>query len=170
MTPSSGGERFQVRATPVPWLIAFAYGVSIGQVSGVPRSLERLRFDIDAKCEPPTTRQQMLVRLQRLLEDRLELRFHRETRDAASFVLLVSTGGPKLHENTNGSVTAISSKGPRGFTFTNYTMPFFASTLATATETPVIDKTALPYFFLGAFHGVFVAGPVGFSKTASGRL
>src|SRR5580658_716830 len=55
------------------------------------------RFTIDATTNTPTTRPMLLgPMMQSILEDRFQLKVHRETREVPIFELTVASGGPKL--------------------------------------------------------------------------
>jgi uncharacterized protein (TIGR03435 family) len=74
-------------------LIELAYSVP---VSGGPAWIGTERYDIDAKAEGAPGQESMRgPMLQALLEDRFQLKIHRESRDVPAFVLAVGRGGPK---------------------------------------------------------------------------
>jgi uncharacterized protein (TIGR03435 family) len=56
------------------------------------------RFDIEAKAEIGATEDRFRMMLQGLLEDRFQLKVHREMRDLPHFELVVANGRPKLKE------------------------------------------------------------------------
>jgi uncharacterized protein (TIGR03435 family) len=76
-------------------LIASAYALRTYQVTG-PSWIETERYNIVAKVPAGATREQVNVMCQRLLADRFQLQFHRETRDLPVYDLVVAKGGPKL--------------------------------------------------------------------------
>jgi uncharacterized protein (TIGR03435 family) len=79
--------------------IKFAYGiVSDGQLSGPDwiRTYE-VRFDVVAQAPADTPREQLLLMLQTLLEDRLKLAIHREQRQLRFLALAMGKNGPKIH-------------------------------------------------------------------------
>lgn len=53
-----GGQRFTATNLPLTALIMLAYDVTPRQISGVPNSFATERYDIDAKCDHPMTKQQ----------------------------------------------------------------------------------------------------------------
>jgi uncharacterized protein (TIGR03435 family) len=66
-------------------------------VTGGPAWLDSVRYDIDAKPEFLQSLEMMRgPMMQALLEDRFQLKIHRETRDVAVYALTVAKGGPKL--------------------------------------------------------------------------
>jgi uncharacterized protein (TIGR03435 family) len=79
--------------------IGTAYGIAGGRdyfLSG-PDWLDAERFDISAKFSPETPGRDVLLLLQRLLDERFELRNHRESREFSAYVLVLGKNVPKLH-------------------------------------------------------------------------
>ncbi len=69
------------------------------------------RYRIDAKPAAPQSEGTMRgPMLQRLLEERFQLKIHRETRDVPAYALTVAKGGPKLHPFEEGSCTPLDLK------------------------------------------------------------
>jgi uncharacterized protein (TIGR03435 family) len=58
--------------------------------------LQPERYEIDAKADGNANRNQMFLMLQSLLEDRFQLKVHRETRDLPVYALVAAKGGLKL--------------------------------------------------------------------------
>jgi bla regulator protein blaR1 len=101
------GGRLIVTGASLKGLIAFAYAVRDFQISGGPNWITTDRWDIEARAEestvPPPTGppdpnrpNPLAIRLQLLLEDRFQLKVHRETREMPVFELTVAKGGPKV--------------------------------------------------------------------------
>jgi uncharacterized protein (TIGR03435 family) len=101
------GGRLVIRAVPLRALITFAYRVRDFQISGGPGWVTTDRWDMEARAEEgsitppngppdPNTPDAMAIRLQSLLEDRFQLKFHRETRDLPIYELSLAKGGLKL--------------------------------------------------------------------------
>jgi hypothetical protein len=57
--PAPGGQRFTATNATVRMLIMMAYNVTDRQVSGAPGWIASEGYDIDAKAERPTTREQL---------------------------------------------------------------------------------------------------------------
>lgn len=73
-------------------------------ILGGPAWIESERYRVNA--ETPAAQKQGTMRgpmMQALLEDRFQLKMHRETREAPVFVLTVAKGGPKLEQWREGS-------------------------------------------------------------------
>jgi len=80
-------------------LIRSAYNLRDLQITGGPSWVKSQGFDIQAKppqTAAPVARNQTLLMLQALLEDRFQLKFHRETRQVAAYALTVAPRGPQL--------------------------------------------------------------------------
>ncbi len=98
---------------PVQILIQYAYGVQPFQVVDSARWLQSGRYEIDAKADGKATRNQMFLMLQSLLEDRFQLKIHRETRDMPVYALVAAKGGLKLPPpKGNGCVDSAADAAP----------------------------------------------------------
>jgi uncharacterized protein (TIGR03435 family) len=86
----------------LPILIQYAYGVQPFQVAGITERLSG-RWEIDAKADGNASRNKMFLMLQSLLEDRFQLRTHRETRDLPVYALAAAKGGMKLPPPKGGN-------------------------------------------------------------------
>ena len=86
-----------------------------------------------------------MILIQALLEDRFQLRFHRETRELPVFNLVVAKGGSKLKQNVDAG--AHGSFGTRGgppvveMYGTNDNMENLIRRLASIVGRPITDKT-----------------------------
>ncbi len=69
---------------------------------GVPSSLTSRRYQIDAKADAAASRGQMFLMLQSLLEDRFQLKTHREMKEMPVFALVANKGGLKLQAPKEG--------------------------------------------------------------------
>ena len=98
--PSPGG-RFTLTNIPLQFVLMIAYRVKEFQLSGAPAWLNQERYDIEAKADGNPSLDAMLPMLQTLLEDRLQLKFHHETKELPIYVLAVAKAG-KLHESEKG--------------------------------------------------------------------
>jgi uncharacterized protein (TIGR03435 family) len=141
MTRLPGGERLRVTNFPLLWLIGEAYHVPNRQISGLPDTKET--YDIEAKADHPVSREQMMAMLQHLLEDRLKLTIHRETKEMKAQALVVAKGGPKFQENQDGAALFMDRTGTSKFSFRNMPMTLFANALSAWVDDTVVDKTGL---------------------------
>jgi uncharacterized protein (TIGR03435 family) len=110
------------------------------------------RFTIQAKAEHPekATEKELLQMLQALLEDRFNLKFHRENKDLPGFALVVAKNGPKLQAakgDESGMNFGPSGKpglgGPAVFNARRCSILSLAQMLTTFGPGPVADQTGL---------------------------
>jgi uncharacterized protein (TIGR03435 family) len=80
----------------LPILIQYAYDVEPFQVFGGPNWLTSERYQIDAKADAAVSRDQMFLMLQSLLEDRFQLKTHRDMKEQSVFALVPNKGSLKL--------------------------------------------------------------------------
>jgi uncharacterized protein (TIGR03435 family) len=90
------GNRFSTRLASLGLLIQNAYAVNSFQIVGGPEWMNSQGFDIDAKASGNPTRSQIWLMLRSLLEDRFNLRVHRETKLMPVYSLSLAKGGLKL--------------------------------------------------------------------------
>ena len=100
------GGRFVARGVPLRPLMTYAYHVQNFQISGGPGWMVTDRWDIEARAEegsiPPTSlanpnaADPMAIRLQSLLEDRFQLKIHRETKEFPIYELTIAKSGLKM--------------------------------------------------------------------------
>jgi uncharacterized protein (TIGR03435 family) len=88
--------RFTVSNTPLRTLIRNAYKVPDFTISGGPVWMNTDRYDIEAKVEGELRGDDLLFVLRTLLEDRFQLKVHRETKEGPVYLLTVAKGGPRL--------------------------------------------------------------------------
>jgi uncharacterized protein (TIGR03435 family) len=143
MGPLPGGERFMARNMPLVWLLSAAYSVPMSQISGL--SPDNEGYDIEAKAEHPVNREQMMLLLRSLLEDRFKLVVRRETKQLTARVLVVAKGGAKMDENRDGAELAMRKITGNKMSYHNITMPQFVNILAFDEEVgdTVVDGTGL---------------------------
>jgi uncharacterized protein (TIGR03435 family) len=148
--------------------IRSAYRLGENQISG-PDWIASERFDISAKIPEGSTREQVPQMLQALLEDRFQLKSHRETKDFPVYGLTVAKSGLKLQRTpgTEGEDPAdarksgvdVTASGSAAGTTVNFgngsyfslrdnkiegkklTMAALASTLTRFVDRPIIDMT-----------------------------
>jgi len=77
-------------------------------IEGGPSWLDSDRFEINARAEGGTSQITMAgPMMQALLEDRFNLKIHREIREVPAYALTVTKGGPKLKPFREGDCTPI---------------------------------------------------------------
>jgi len=84
-------------------LMQGAYGLQPFQISGGPEWIESEQYGVDAKAAGNADSAQMFRMLQSLLEDRFQLRVHRESREMPVYALMAGRGGFKLPPPRDGS-------------------------------------------------------------------
>ena len=149
--------------------IGMAYRLKLYQISG-PDWVGTDRFDVAATLPDGSLPAQVPDMMQTLLEERFQLKFHRDSKDFPVYALQVAPGGLKIPEappdpeleNANakapqafvggGSNQGVSVNLGRGssFTFANnkfaakrINMPALAGTLERFLDRPVVDMTNL---------------------------
>jgi uncharacterized protein (TIGR03435 family) len=160
------GAQFRSAFLTLKDYLGVAYRVKIYQISG-PDWISSDRFDISATL-PPGTTTQIPEMMQRLLEERFQLKLHREKKDFPVYVLEIAKGGIKMQESApdpnaedakapvnitgSGSGQGVSVNLGRGssYTFGNnkfeakrLTMPNLAGSLERFMDRPIVDMTDL---------------------------
>jgi uncharacterized protein (TIGR03435 family) len=143
--PAPGGQRFTATNASLRMLIIMAYNITDRQVSGGPGWIASEGYDIDAKAELPTTREQLYLMLQTLLADRFQLTLRRETRELPVYALVVDKAGSRLkrHGSQDGVPPEIKRAGNGKVVFQNVPLSRLSWFLSTQVGRSVIDKTGL---------------------------
>src|SRR6202521_827104 len=142
------GGRFQVNNAQLIFVIQQIYGVRDFQIVGAPKWItdwNTARFDIEAKAESAASEDQLRLMAQHLLEDRFQLKLHRETREMPVYLLTPGKGGLKVavtpdNGRPRGS-GAIAFQDRGWIQGQNVSMEYFAKTLSQFTDHPVLDGT-----------------------------
>jgi uncharacterized protein (TIGR03435 family) len=163
---SESPGRLTLRCITVQDLIHFAYGGRTAspqtpQISGGPRWIDSDRFDIEAKADGNPSDEMMAgPMLQTLLEDRFQLKVHREIRERPVYVLTVAKSGLKLQPLQHAcQVPDPCGIGKMRSNGQNMTLDVHAMSIADFSgslglDRPVIDKTGVAGLF--DFHLEFV--------------
>ena len=108
--------QFRIGGLTVKDYISMAYAVKLNQISG-PDWITTDRFDIAATLPDGARQDQVPSMMQTLLEDRFELKTHREKKDFPVYALRVAAGGLKMTEVLpDPGVEASDAKAPQTFT------------------------------------------------------
>jgi uncharacterized protein (TIGR03435 family) len=91
-----GPGMFSATNVSIPLLIQVAYSVRNFQVSGGPGWINSEKYDITAKSAGKVPIPQTLLLLQGLLENRFNLKVHRESRELPVYILSIARGGLKM--------------------------------------------------------------------------
>jgi len=146
------GGRFIATATTVRTLIRVAFGIDNNRISGAPNWIDSETFDIDATTEnhaEVTNPQQFQGLILSLLEDRFQLKFHREMKEVPVYWLVLEKPGkpgiglkpsrsdiqPNMSTNSSGSRAEMKASG--------MSMVDIASALSRQAGRPVEDHTGL---------------------------
>jgi uncharacterized protein (TIGR03435 family) len=95
MLPPRGG-RFTATNIPFQFLLTLAFKIKDFQLTGAPAWVSSERYDIEAKAAGNPSLGEVDKMVQALLEDRLQFKFHRETKELPIYALVVAKAG-KLH-------------------------------------------------------------------------
>lgn len=153
--PNRPGQAFRVRGrtfdtlnTTLRDLMTFAYGLHPGQVIGAPKWIEEERYDLTAQPDgegAPSDRQWRGA-IQKLLAERFNLKFRRETRELGAYVLTQTPGGHTLNKSGGDpdGLPGMFFKGAGVLPVINATMGDFTGLLqAVVLDRPVVDRTGL---------------------------
>src|SRR5580700_2524232 len=72
--PMPGGQRYVATNAPLMAMVMGAYRITDSQILGAPKWMIFDPWDVDAKAEHPSTREQLQEMFQTLLADRFKLR------------------------------------------------------------------------------------------------
>ena len=121
--------------------IQLAYGLQYRQLEG-PREIFEDRYDISAKAAGPAGPDEMKLMLRTVLEDRLQMQFHRESHEMAVNVLTIARNGPTFHPSTgDGPLERRITRD--AYEFRNASMADLVELLNNVGDRFVIDKTGL---------------------------
>jgi uncharacterized protein (TIGR03435 family) len=148
-------------------------------IKGGPDWVDSDRYTIDARPSGPQTRPTMGgPMLQALLEDRFQLKIHRENKEVQVYALVVANGGPNLQLTKEGGCTPADptqapppivpgqplpcgyiNGGDDGIDAVGVTVASLCQLFSSQLGRPVIDKTGLTGLF--NYHLPFNAPPPG---------
>jgi uncharacterized protein (TIGR03435 family) len=146
------GGRFVATATSVRTLIRIAFGTDDNRISGAPGWIDSETFDINAitadhaEVTSPQQFQQLLLSL---LEDRFQMKFHREQKEVPVYWLEVDKPGrlgPALRPSAPDSQPGMSnnvSGSKATMKVSKISMSDFAAALRRQAGRPVEDRTNL---------------------------
>jgi len=89
-----------------------AYGIRRYQLIGGPDWINSDRYNIQAKASRDVRRDELMLMLRSLLEDRFKLRVHRETRTLPIYVMTTAKGGLRITPARDGSCVAFDPRNP----------------------------------------------------------
>ena len=146
------------RNVTLKMLIAAAYRVQEFEIVGGPRWISSDRFDVEGKAEDPKADpDQLRLMLQSLLEDRFQLKLHRENKEAPIYALVVAKDGPKIKRAPDQASPPVSGPAQQGagpirgairigggsLVGNAVTLSLFTRLLSQRLDRTVVDKTNL---------------------------
>jgi len=162
MEPTRSGDRVTMHGTRVFTMIYWAFHLHDGyQFADEEKGdVQWIWYDIDARTPEGTSDDDLRLMFQTLLEDRFQLKTHRETRQVAEFVLTLGKGEPKLKPAEDGDSLKLTIEGrtfkePAGTCSGSLwvegqhtvchavTMDQFARQLSGELRAPLVDRTGL---------------------------
>jgi uncharacterized protein (TIGR03435 family) len=111
------GAQVRILALPMRDYIARAYRLKLYQVNG-PDWLTSERFDVNAKLPAGSTPDQIPEMLQSLLEERFQIKLHREKKDLPVYALIIGKPPLKIQESAPDPAAPAPSKGTANVTAT----------------------------------------------------
>jgi uncharacterized protein (TIGR03435 family) len=153
--PNRPGRVFTVKGrqvmtinTTVSDLISFANDLQARQIIGAPEWVESEKYDVAGQLqgEGQPNQRQLKAMIRNLLEDRLKLSTHRESRVLPVYTLVVGETGPKLTKNdTNpNGLPSLLFRGFGVLPALNASMSDLAGVMQAAVlDRPVVDRTGL---------------------------
>lgn len=134
-------------------IVMAAYNLKDFQVSGGPDWTDQAGraalYDIVAKTEGDAipSMDQVRLAMQALLAERFHLTIHHDSKDVATYDLVVDKNGPKMKESSSGTECKTEMLQASGAVFrvkfTNCTVPDFLKLIASTMDRPLFDRTGL---------------------------
>jgi uncharacterized protein (TIGR03435 family) len=146
VSPRPGNKTYAGTNMTLRAYMSVAYQVRDSQIVGGPSWLGTDRFDMEAQAEKPSTPDELHTMLQHLIEERFQMKIHRETREQTGFALVLDKGGSKNlteHDLQDHTVSPMRPVGPAKVGGTNADMRLLALNLSRMLDRPVVDKTGL---------------------------
>ena len=148
--PMPGGQTYVATNIPLRLMMMSTYRISDSQIVGAPSWMDTELWDVDAKAEHPSNLDQLHEMFQTLLSDRFKLRFHREAKEIAAYVLSVDPSGSKLTLGDPKDAFDIPMKpgdGPGKTIGTSVQMSYLCWRLSMQLNTPVVNRTGLDGYY-----------------------
>ena len=123
-------------------LIAIATGVDNSRVVGGPSWLDNQHYDVVGKLPAGATKSDIPAMLNKLLQERMKVVVHRESKEQNVLALVVGKGGAKLtrsDDNSGGGGTIM----PDGMKVRGATMASLARMLKRPAGMEVVDRTGI---------------------------
>jgi uncharacterized protein (TIGR03435 family) len=88
--------RITYSGVPLESFVTYAFDVKSYQISGPAAAVLSERFDLTAKVPAGATKEEARIMMQNFLAERFGMKFHRDTKEMASYVLTVGSKGSKM--------------------------------------------------------------------------
>jgi uncharacterized protein (TIGR03435 family) len=143
------GTHFSTLNTTLMDLMTFAYGVQQKQILNAPDWVDKDKWDLSAQPDVPGAPNdvQLKTMVRKLLADRFQLKFKKDTKELSAYVLTMSKSRQKMTKNDskdNLPGLFFTSISPVRLTVQNATMTDFCGLLQSAVlDRPVVDQTSL---------------------------
>ena len=158
-----GGRVYTGTNVPLRMLLLRLYGLRDEQLVGAPEWIATERFDISGRTDRDVPREQLVLMIQSLIEDRFKLRFVKETRQVDIYTMTAARAdgrlGPNLYRRSDDECKKALDNRAIGFpnvnlpkpagglrsTMGNVCVPMgeIAAAIGRDLRTDVIDKTGL---------------------------
>jgi uncharacterized protein (TIGR03435 family) len=141
--------RFEATNVTPQLLILNAFRLRDFQLTNVPGWAAEERFDVTARTASPAARDEVSAMVRALLEDRFQLRTHRETRDMPTYALVFATPARRLGPGMRISTADCANDAcntritPSSLVATGMTMARLAVTLSNFVGRVVTDESGL---------------------------
>jgi uncharacterized protein (TIGR03435 family) len=137
------GGRMSLGNVTLRRCMQIAYGIPEARISGGPKWVDAVRYDVVAVAPERTRGEGLELMLQALLAERFHLEFHRETKSLSGYALTLAKGGLKAKPSAPG--TGSSTNGGRSHIYAEgCSMEKLATRLSAILKAPVADMTGAP--------------------------
>jgi uncharacterized protein (TIGR03435 family) len=142
---SSTPGRLRVLNMPLEQMIHAAFHIPQGSLAGLTGWMESDRYDIEARAAANSTFDEDLTMLRALLIERFQLRFHSETRQSTTLVLVIAKNGPKFRQSKDDGAGNKERIDIRPTEISGVNIPFghFVTILAAQLKRAIVNDTGL---------------------------
>lgn len=136
-----GTPRFTAHHATLQLLLEIAFEIDADQIVNAPQWNETQGYDVDAEADAPLSYEQARPLVLQLLQERLHLAFHRETKYVPGYALVIGKDGAKLHAVEQGH--AYGQIMPDRLSCPSCGTASLSGMLTRVLHRPVEDKTGL---------------------------
>jgi uncharacterized protein (TIGR03435 family) len=139
-------QGIDIRGGRLSEIIADAYQIPYSRISPPSNAGSSdawsARYEIAARADHSVSKEQLMLMVRTLLEDRFKLALHHEPKIVPVFKLVIGKNGPKLQESATEGPPG-GALGPNGITIRNTELWRFCAMLSGRMGRPVVDLTGL---------------------------